>query len=426
MSPAAPASHMLCVPITSATPGMELALPVLHPGKCAHVLLRNGACLDPKTIRRLRELEVPDLWITMPGLEFVARHVSPSIMTSHARLTGTLAQSFDVIADQTDPELPFDDFAHSVRGLLDQLINDQAAAILFREMVDTSRPLAARSGNLCYLCLTMGLKLDAYLIQERDRIPAHRAKNVETLGLGAMLHDIGMLRLPADVRVRFDVTHDESDPAWRDHVILGWRMLHGRVPPTAATMALDHHQRFDGHGFPLHKDDRGRLVGKSGSDIHIFSRILAVADLYDRQRHPPDIVNGGLRTVPNVRALKRMVEAARAGLIDPVVLKALLSVVPAFLPGSMVLLNDGTKAVVTAWDPTEPCRPTVVPWEVLLDEDRDASLAMEINLLTHPELSVARAEGVDVSGDLFEPLHPREFDVRVQSATEYPPEPIVR
>ena len=60
-----------------------------------------------------------------------------------------------------------------------------------------------------------------------------------------------------------------------------------------------------------------------------------------------------------VRVLREIVEQARTGIVDPVVVKGLLSVVPAFAPGSLVRLDDGQRAVVAEFDPLHPCRPTV-------------------------------------------------------------------
>ena len=67
----------------------------------------------------------------------------------------------------------------------------------------------------------------------------------------------------------------------------------------------------------------------------------------------------GTGTAPTVRALRLTLEQVRAGRLDPVVFNALLAVVPAFAPGSIVTISDGRRCVVTGWDPVRPCSPMV-------------------------------------------------------------------
>ena len=139
-------------------------------------------------------------------------------------------------------------------------------------------------------------------------------------------------------------------------------MLHGRIEPTAATAILHHHQHFDGTGYPAMNFHDGTSVTPSGQKIHIFARILMVADLYDR------IATGGPRRVPNIKVLHE-IRTKYASWCDPIVLEALHVVAPPFPPGDRVKLTDGTMAVVAQADPTEPFKPTInrlkgMQWEL--------------------------------------------------------------
>ncbi|QKK07126.1 MAG: hypothetical protein HND58_02425 [Planctomycetota bacterium] len=138
-------------------------------------------------------------------------------------------------------------------------------------------------------------------------------------------------------------------------------MLRGGVGPSAAAAVLHHHQRFDGSGFPHRETFHGDPQPVNGTDIHIFARIVAVADVFDRLRHPAPTAPGAEEPdpVPVVRVLRQMLRTEMAGWFDPIILHALVHAVPAFPPGSVVTLNDGRRAVVVSWDPLNPCRPTV-------------------------------------------------------------------
>ena len=62
----------------------------------------------------------------------------------------------------------------------------------------------------------------------------------------------------------------------------GYDKIHGEVEPTAAVAVLNHHQHYDGSGFPDLMHTNGTRSTSHGQRIHIFPRILHVADLYDR------------------------------------------------------------------------------------------------------------------------------------------------
>ena len=80
---------------------------------------------------------------------------------------------------------------------------------------------------------------------------------------------------------------DETDEQWRKHVLVGFALVKGRLPATASAAVLHHHQRMDGSGFPERQRGFGPPTALRGEEIHIFSRIVAMADVFDRFRNPP-------------------------------------------------------------------------------------------------------------------------------------------
>lgn len=403
---------MLNVMTTRARPGMVLALPVFHPTHAGHALLKPGYELDASVLRRLGELKVPSVWIRYPGLEAVVRFISPEVVHEHAQLTRTLSDSLDGLARGAAAALDFGHYAHAVKGLVAKLGEASSRQLLVSEVMAASPGLAAHASAVCFTSLLMGLKLDSYLIAQRSKLSPMHARHVENLGVGALLHDIGITRLAPDVVARFDQTGDESDPDWQAHVRLGVDMTHGQVEPSAAAVIAHHHQRYDGRGFPWVPSACGQRR-LSGDEIHVFARIAAVADQYDRVRGGAHVLaaNEG-RPIPAVRALHEMVRRARRREVDPIVVKALLAVVPAFAPGSMVTLSDGRTAAVVGFDPLHPCRPMVQPVD---PEAHPAGLSGEpdpIDLRGTPRLRVVEAEGQPVEAHLFAAMDAEEFDLR--------------
>ncbi len=125
------------------------------------------------------------------------------------------------------------------------------------------------------------------------------ARELRDLALAGLLHDVGKLAVPGDPR-----RGPEADPRrLRMHPLLGSRILSRCRPSPGVLQGVEqHHERIDGHGFPY---------GLRGDSIHVFGRILAVADCWDRWRAS----DGG--TDPE-RSLARL-EAGAGLLFDPAV-----------------------------------------------------------------------------------------------------------
>ena len=86
---------MLNLMLSKARPGMVLAMPVYHPGACGHVLLKPTFPLDARSIRRLGELKVPDVWIECPALAEVMKYVSPAVVGAQAEFIDAMIEPAD-------------------------------------------------------------------------------------------------------------------------------------------------------------------------------------------------------------------------------------------------------------------------------------------------------------------------------------------
>ncbi|MFN7021341.1 MAG: HD-GYP domain-containing protein, partial [Phycisphaerales bacterium] len=322
---------MLRLTPSHATPGMVIALPVLHPRRPGHVLLKPGGVLDHEIIAALRELRIHSIWIEFPPTAFLLRYASPAVLAEHARLASAIGEQFDKVRADVRADFDFQVFTAAVRSLVHRLVDDDAASVFIDGIVAGGDPLLAHSANVGMLSLMMGLRLDSYLVEQRSRLTPRRAQNVENLGLGAVLCDLGMLHIDSAAAVRWWTAFDESDPAWRRHVLLGFERVRGSIPATAAGVVLHHHQRMDGSGFPRRSNPPAQPRAQRGGEIHIFSRIVAVADEFCRARTR---IGADKPLAPAVIGLRRVVDLARAGKLDANVLRAMMAVVPAYMPGT--------------------------------------------------------------------------------------------
>jgi HD-GYP domain-containing protein (c-di-GMP phosphodiesterase class II) len=402
---------MLRVSLLHARPDMVLAMPVHHPRHPEVVLLKAGATLDEHSIPRMKELHVQDVWIQYPGLEDLVRFVDPRVLSSYRELTTTVGVALDTAMVQSHVEMDFYNYKRAVMSVLDRLMDNPNAAMFVTELVGGDRPFVRHAGNVCVLSILMGLKLEFYLVRERAKLSSSAARDISGLGVGAMFHDLGMSRLDAETLARWNETQDESDPKWQEHVQIGFDLVKAQVDPAAAAVVLHHHQKYDGSGFPKRATHMGKMLPVQGSDIYVFARIVACADLYDRLHHPansPGATALATPSIPAVRALKMMAQQPYRRWVDPIVFLSLLAVTPPYPPGSMVTLSDGRTAAIVDWSPLDPCRPTV---EIINPLKPELCKHERIDLRKNPDLQVASIDGEDVLEDNFYPTYEGEFDL---------------
>ena len=112
-------------------------------------------------------------------------------------------------------------------------------------------------------CKLIATKLD---LPERD---------VELVTAAAPLHDIGKIAITDYILLKSSKLTDEEFDIMKAHTKIGHSMLvHSKrdILQAAAIIALQHHEKWDGSGYPN---------GLKGEEIHIFGRIVALADIFD-------------------------------------------------------------------------------------------------------------------------------------------------
>lgn len=389
---------MLIVPLEEAREGMRLALPIVHPENPEQELLRPGFTLTDTVLGRLRDLDIGLIYVDYPDLGDLDRHLAAFLSPARQEVYRQIRDTITSVQQSVRPTVSFPDYYCATRDLVITLMQQgQHAAYLDQMTGKLGSSAVAHATAVAHLSLVLGLKLETYLIQQRSRLAPKHAREVVNLGVAGMLHDVGLANLPAPLRrfSRIDPPQDEAQVReWRTHVQVGYDMVRGGIEASAAAAVLHHHQHFDGSGFPSLPASPGEEPRNAGTRIHIFARILAAADLYDRLTAGPD----GRRR-PNIEILHLM-RTTYAGWIDPTVLAMMPSAIPPFPPGMKITLSDGTPAMTFSFRSDMPYRPVV---KRLIDPQRLILAPEAIDLAKQKDLAIATIGGVDAR-----PLIPKE------------------
>ena len=185
------------------------------------------------------------------------------------------------------------------------------------------------------------------------------------LGLAALLHDIGMTRLPESILTKGKWTNEEKAEMQR-HPQYGYEILSklGKDYQWLADVAYQEQEREDGSGYPR---------GLKGDQIEEYARIIAVADCFaGLTRSRPD-----RRGMLPFDAVRFMLQNQR-GTFSQQVLKVLLQKLSAFPLKSYVKLNSGAVGRVVETYESHPLRPSV---EILYDsQEKKVRNIQTINL----------------------------------------------
>lgn len=186
------------------------------------------------------------------------------------------------------------------------------------------------------------------------------------LGVGALLFDIGMTQLPKELWGKRTELNDEERMRIRYHTEDGFNLLRSQhdISLLSAHCALQHHERWDGSGYPR---------GLAGKEIHEYAQIVAIADVYDALISPRPF-----RPSYSPNEATEFLFAAGNRYFDLELVKLFLKHVAVYPIASTVKLNTGHVGVVSAIDPLAPHRPTL---RIVQEPDGNPpAIAYEVNL----------------------------------------------
>lgn len=170
-------------------------------------------------------------------------------------------------------------------------------------------------------------------------------EKLRALGIGSLLIDSGMVKLPAYIAHKQSDLTEHEFKLIKTHPLHGYKVLKqlGEIPEMSAIISLQHHEQFDGHGYP---------TGKKGNQIHEFARIATIADSYEAQ-----VESRSYRKKQFFYEAMRNLLANGSKSFDPVILRVFISRLSIYPIGSLVQLNTNVIGLVIGSEPSKPLRP---------------------------------------------------------------------
>jgi putative nucleotidyltransferase with HDIG domain len=199
-------------------------------------------------------------------------------------------------------------------------------------------------------------------------------EHIAALGMGSLFHDIGRMDIPSRILLKKEaLTHAERD-LYKMHCQYGADIAKKlNLPPAATAIIHEHHEMFDGSGYPQ---------GLKGEQIKLLPRIVVIANYYDELCNPVVIADA---MTPH-EALSLMFTKLRAK-FDPRLLQVFIRCLGVYPPGTIVQLSNGVIGMVTTINAAKSLRPTVLIYDAEVPKEE----AILVDLETVPEINITKA-----------------------------------
>jgi len=297
------------VPVTELQPGDLLARDVLSDD--GRILLSAGARLTRTFIEHLKQYKIEAVYVpdaprpVRPATQ-VSRRVRLEVAKELRQLTDNLRRTMQQATTTLQlPQLHIDTSGvrRAVVYVVREVLTHPVAALPLQELREADEYTLLHSVEVCLLSTMIGRALGL------------RGPTLVDLAMGALLHDVGKVGIPQSVLNKPDRLTPEEVEIMKRHPTLGWVMLREQpdLPPEVALVALQHHERWDGQGYPL------KLAGEQ---IHPWARICTVADVYDALT-ADRVYREGIHPTEAVA----MMAGPMRGMFDPEVLHAFMATI---------------------------------------------------------------------------------------------------
>lgn len=274
----------------------------------------------------------------------------------------------------------------AVQKIVDQVLNNESSIMGMTVLRDYDQYTFAHSVNVSIFSIALGKKLGLKKLELYE------------LGVGALMHDIGKVRMPIELTTKPGHLVDAEWEQIREHPTEGLLTLlemrgMGEIPFRAMLTAYEHHMKIDQTGYP-------RSIRKR--DPTLFSRIVAIADGFDAATSKRSYQDKPW--LPD--AVLREMRDNRSRGFDPLLVKAFISMTGFYPVGSVVILDSFEVGIVTAANQDAPNQPVV---KVIFDD-------MGIPLVPPIEIDLSRPDPESLASrrSIIKTTSPDKYGINVK------------
>jgi hypothetical protein len=356
------------------TPGASNGLP----------LLAAGVVVSEAILERMTRAGVATVWVD-DDLSDGIEPIPPITDELRRSAVGVVREAYAAMRTEDSHVLPSDKVAaieSTMNAILTEISSRKNMLVCLSDLNVFGGDRMQIAINTCVVGCTVA---NAYFAEHGwldfrgnrrdDRLP----ERLQKLGMGLLLQDIGTLAVPESVRDKGGLLTAEERALMQQHPTLGVEMLEsGEVSPLTKVTIAQHHEKFDGSGYP-------RAI--SGDEIHDHGSIAAIAETFVGLTYRDQ--GTGREPMPPHLAWQ-LVANASGRLFRPDVVTAFTETIAPYGPGAVVRLTDGMYAIIVKNTPAKPLHPSV---RIVADADGLLfEVPRDVDLAAQKRISVA--EGV--------------------------------
>ncbi|MFT5872916.1 MAG: HD-GYP domain-containing protein (c-di-GMP phosphodiesterase class II) [Clostridium sp.] len=337
---------MRLVPIEFAKPGDSLAKTIFDNDE--RILLREGVILTEFFLTRIKRLQIYSIYINDEYSNSVIEDViKPELRQSAIKAIKETFYSFEKYSLYSnnanfnekkfakEKQAYFESIGSIAKDIIDEIISKKNVMINLVDIKSMDNYTYQHSVNVAVISLVLGVQLQL------------NQNELYTLCMGALIHDIGKVLIPKDIVLKPGPLTNEEFETIKEHTTKGYNYLKGclDISAPARIVALQHHEKIDGHGYPDNIKDKS---------INRFARIVAIADVYDALTS-----DRPYRKAMSPNDAVEYILSHGDTQFDYEMVKVFSKAVVPYPPGTLVKLSTGDIGVVTDVFPNFALRPEV-------------------------------------------------------------------
>lgn len=306
---------------------------------CEYVFIdrdKSQVKIPEARLRKLEEVENAPVIETRQPMPYLKQFEEefPRAKKLYERVHAQIKSSFKDV--RIGRALRSAEIKNSVEEITQSIVRNPDAMLLMTNMKAMDDYMVVHSLNVCILSLIFARFL---AVEERD---------MQDLGMGALLHDIGEIRLPKELLNKPSELTPEEHATMQKHTEYGASILHnnGGIPEQAIDIALHHHERVDRSGYP------SKL---GGPEISLNAKIVGIVDVYDSLTSTTPYRS----YISSTDALKSMYDW-RGTLFDSMLVENFIQCLGIYPVGSTLELNNGEVGIVISASPENRLYPKML------------------------------------------------------------------